>query len=176
MAASSLPAPCLSSKYDSDIKAAVSRFWPDFLQPQWWKAQLCQESHLNPDATSPVGAAGLAQIMPATYAEIIRELHWDSAYTAYNPGRAIAAGAYYQGRTRRFWAPSGRTPTDRHRLGLAGYNAGNGNIVKAQARCADARLWEAISPCLQFITGSNSRETITYVDHITTYAPLVRLP
>lgn len=38
------------------------------------KAQYYQESHLKPNAVSPVGAAGVAQFMPATWRQISREL------------------------------------------------------------------------------------------------------
>lgn len=165
-----LPRSCLSTKFDGAIDAAVDEFWRDFQNSSWWKAQLCQESHLKPDAVSPVGAQGLAQIMPATYAEIIRTLRWDARITAFDPERAIRAGAYYQWRMRKGWGTEGRTIEDRNRLGNAAYNAGMGSILKAQRACKDARLWEAIAPCLSMITGRFSHETITYVDNITRYA------
>lgn len=172
--ASSLPGPCLSKKYDGAIAAAVDEQWRDFREPVWWKAQVCQESRLDPKAVSPVGAYGLAQIMPKTYEEIVRRLKWDTATTAFDPDRALRAGAYYQGRLRRMWGPTGRTGADRNRLGAASYNAGAGSILKAQKACGDARLWEAIVPCLSQITGRFSRETIQYVDRITIYATELR--
>lgn len=165
-----MPRPCLSPKFDALIGAAVHEHWRDFPRPEWWKAQLCQESHLNPDAVSPVGAEGLAQIMPATQREIARALNWDSALTAFNPRRAIDGGAWYQGGRRRGWGEGGRTGADRNRLGLCSYNAGFGNCLKAQKACGGARLWEDIAPCMPLITGDNARETMTYVDHITQYA------
>lgn len=115
--------------------------------------------------------------MPATYADIVRQLKWDGAVTAFDPGRAIAAGAYYQGRMRRVWGAQGRTGADRNRLGTAAYNAGTGSILKAQQACAGARLWEAIAPCLAGVTGRYAQETITYVANITRYAAAIgKLP
>lgn len=152
------------------IHGAVAEFWTDFREFPWWKAQLCQESHLNPDAVSPVGAEGLSQIMPATYAEVVRQLNWDSRIKAFNPERAIRAGAYYQWRMRKVWGPEGRTGGDRNRLGAAAYNAGTGSILKAQTRCGGARLWEHIAPCLADVTGKYSAETIGYVSNITRFA------
>ncbi len=149
----------------------MGSYWRDFREAHFWKAQLCQESHLDPNAVSPVGAQGLAQIMPATYREIIRQLKMDSAVTAFDPGRAIAAGAFYQGNSRRMWGADGRTGEDRNRLGNASYNAGAGSILKAQKLCSGARLWQYIQPCLAKITGPQfARETTTYVDNITRFA------
>lgn len=170
ISAYSLPPQCFSPKYDGLIRTAVIEQWRDLPDPRYWKAQLCQESLLDPKAVSGVGAEGLAQIMPATYAEIVRTLHWDAAVSAFDPERAVAAGAYYQGRTRRFWSPTGRTPVQRNALGTAGYNAGNGNIVKAQTACQGAALWDDISPCMQQITGKYARETLTYVSNIQRFA------
>lgn len=172
----SLPLPCSSPKYDAEIKTAVKKYWLDFPRPEYWKAQLCQESHLDPNAKSPVGAEGLAQIMPATYADIIQTLHWDSAYSAYDPARAIHAGAWYEGTSRRFWGASGRTAIERNELGTCGYNAGNGNCVKAQKACNGAMTWDLISPCLQQITGKYAKETLTYVSNIRRYALEIVMP
>lgn len=171
-----MPQQCLSPKFDELIGSAVDDYWRDFHAANWWKAQLCAESHLDPAAVSAVGAEGLAQIMPNTYAEVVRQLHWDSALTAHDPERAIRAGAYYQGNMRRAWKPDGRTGADRNRLGNAAYNAGTGSILKAQRACGDARLWEEISPCMAQITGPQfSRETLTYVDRITGYAAEIKV-
>ena len=114
--------------------------------------------------------------MPATYAEVVRQLNWDSRITAFDPERAIRAGAYYQWRQRKAWGVDGRTPVDRNRLGTAAYNAGLGSILKAQTACGGTRLWENIQPCLALITGRHARETTTYVDNITRYAGEIEGP
>lgn len=166
----SLPGRCYSQKFDIAIAEAVDERWNDFPIARFWKAQLCQESQLDPEAVSPVGAMGLAQIMPATYAEIIQQLKWESRITAFDPTRAISAGAYYQGNTRRFWSLKGRTPEERNRFGAAGYNAGNGNIVKAQKACGGSLIWAEVAPCLKLVTGRYAAETLTYVSRIYQYA------
>ncbi len=89
---------------------------------------------------------------------------WPSPF---NPRLAIRAGAYYQGKLRRTWLAQGRTPYDRNDLGAASYNAGLGNVLKAQRLCGDARLWSVIGSCMHMVTGDrNAHETLTYVERI----------
>lgn len=133
--------------------------------PYWklWKAQLYQESKLDPNAVSPVGARGLAQFMPATWNEVTREL---GIIATPNGEQAIEAGAYYMAKLRRVWKLD-RTALQRHTLAQASYNAGTGSVLKAQARCNDARQWPEISPCMRLVTGDTyARETLTYVARI----------
>lgn len=161
------PSPCwpvsFTDKYDGTINSAVKRWWPDV--PFWklWKAQLYQESRLDPKAVSPVGARGLAQFMPATWNDIMRQMG-----TVGSPDEdiAIEAGAFYMAKLRRMWKAD-RSALEKHDLAAASYNAGAGSILKAQTRCNDARLWSGIAPCLEVITGPQfSRETRTYVERI----------
>lgn len=162
-----LPSPSwphgFTDKYDRPIQQAVKRWWPDV--PAWrlWKAQLYQESRLNPDAVSPVGARGLAQFMPATWSDVMRELGTQgSAHDDF----AIDAGAYYMAKLRHVWR-KGRPPLERHTLAQASYNAGVGNILKAQTFCGGAKLWITIQECLPRVTGTgNARETTAYVKRI----------
>lgn len=153
-----------TDRYDREIQESVERWWPAF--PIWraWKAQLYQESLLEPAAVSPVGAAGIAQFMPGTWADVGRSLGlgWASPHMA---GPAIDAGAYYMATLQRFWS-SPRPALERQRLAQASYNAGAGNIRKAQIRCNNARDWSVISTCLALVTGRHARETLTYVDRI----------
>lgn len=167
--ASSLPvssadALTFPDKYDSIIKRSVKVYWADF--PFWraWKAQLWQESRLDPDAMSPVGASGLAQFMPGTWREIAPALGYAHLPpTSVRP--AINAGAYYMAKLRRAWSAP-RPQDDRHWLAAASYNAGFGNILKAQKVCGGAALYLEIIACLPGVTGAHSTETITYVERI----------
>jgi soluble lytic murein transglycosylase-like protein len=154
------------SRYDGEIASAVKTYWPDYPRPASWKAQLYQESRLDPRAVSPVGAAGLAQFMPGTWDQITRELRL-GAVSPHAP-IAIKAGAYYMARLRHIWR-AGRDPSDRQPLAQASYNAGAGNILKAQQTCGGARLWAAIAPCLGHVTGRHAAETRTYVERIARY-------
>jgi len=146
------------------IKDAVRLHWPDFPHWIWWKAQLWQESRLNPDAVSPVGAAGLCQAMPKTFADWVRKYGWKNA-TPHIAKYCISGGAGYMYELRQVWKQhQARTPLERHRLGLAQYNAGTGNILSAQDRCNGALLWSGIAPCLAGVTGpAHAKETLDYV-------------
>jgi soluble lytic murein transglycosylase-like protein len=125
-----------------------------------WKAQLYQESRLDPDARSPVGAEGIAQFMPATWTEVAKAMGYGSL-TRRDAAASIEAGAYYMSRQRRAWDPA--REFDRHKLAAASYNAGLGNIRKAQDRCADALSWDLVAPCLVEVTGRHSAETLGYI-------------
>jgi soluble lytic murein transglycosylase-like protein len=158
------------ARYDGEIARAVATYWPDYPRVAAWKAQLYQESRLDPRAVSPVGAAGLAQIMPATWTELTRELRLGGASPHHDI--AIQAGAYYMAKQRQIWR-NGRDASDRQPLAQASYNAGAGNIIKAQKVCGGARLWAGIAPCLGQVTGHHSRETLTYVERINKYQAMM---
>lgn len=150
------------SRYDPLIRSSVERWWPD--HPDWvaWRAQLYQESRLDPLARSPVGAAGLAQFMPGTWREVAQQMRLPPGVSPHSD-IAIDAGAYYMGRLRRTWSAP-RPSAQRHQLAQASYNAGPGNIINAQMLCGGARDWSEISPCLTRVTGPrHSAETIGYV-------------
>lgn len=156
-------------KYDFKIKRAVDRYWGDFPKWEYLKAQLYQESLLNPNATSPVGAMGLAQFMPDTWEDVRRELHFSKDKNAYMPHYSIIASAYYMRKLRNAWSYK-RPIEQKHFLALASYNAGLGNILKAQVVCKSMglnyMLWEDIKICLPNVTGKHSKETIEYVKRI----------
>lgn len=130
---------------------------------RWLKAQGLQESLLVPDAESSAGAQGIMQIMPRTWREETEQLGIIASPN--NPRVNIQVGSRYMRKMIRFWkAP--RTEQQRLELAHASYNAGAGNILKAQGRCP-SQVWSRISKCLHLITGSkNSNETIVYVKRI----------
>lgn len=150
------------SKYDWQIKKASRHYLP--LVPwQLYKAQLIQESSLNPNAISPVGAQGLAQFMPGTWNDVSKELGLVGSPN--DAELAIPAGAYYMAKLRNVWRWP-RPEEDRHNLALASYNAGAGNIIKAQKRCGDPSGYNEIMHCLPHITGHYAQETLGYVPRI----------
>jgi membrane-bound lytic murein transglycosylase F len=159
-------------KYDDQIRHAAKRYLPG-VDYHLWKAQLYQESLLNPAAVSPVGAAGLAQFMPRTWVEVSRELGYGKI-SPHLTGPAIQAGAYYMAKMRRFWS-SPRPEWDRHSLAMASYNAGAGNLHKAQKKAGGARDYETISKSLSAVTGRYSHETLTYVRRIWRYWERMKL-
>lgn len=79
-------------------------------------AQIAQESRFNPGATSPKGARGIAQFMPATAARF----GLDDPSDPYESARAMAD--YNAFLYKRFGGDIDKT--------LAGYNAGEGNVDK----------------------------------------------
>lgn len=153
-----------SDRYDAEIQKAAKLYLPGW-RWEWWKAQLYQESRLDPAAVSPVGARGLAQFMPGTWREEAGRLGFGhlSPHTA-EP--SILAGAAYMARLRTQWR-SERPESDRRELAQASYNAGLGNILAAQRRCNGARHWAEIQGCLPQVTGErNAHETRTYTQRI----------
>ena len=164
--AQSLPRSCESTQYDERIEGAIREFWPrSFYKPLAWKAQLCQESLLKEDAKSPVGAMGIAQFMGATAQDMSRIFKTD--FDPYNADDSIRFGAYYVHRRSSPWRRRGRTYEQALELGQACYNAGCGNILKAQKISGNKRLWSEISPSLCYVTGpANCHETQTYVERI----------
>lgn len=153
-------------RFDADIKRAAERYLPEY---DWrlWKAQLYQESLLDPSAVSPVGARGLAQFMPATWAEVVGQLGYEGV-SPHAAGPAIVAGAYYMARQVSVWkAP--RPASDRYSLAAASYNAGAGNIITAQRVCGGPSGYADIITCLPRVTGEHATETKTYVQRIWQY-------
>jgi soluble lytic murein transglycosylase-like protein len=138
------------------------------------KAQAIQESSLNPAAVSPVGAAGLMQFMPGTWADVSRQLGWRNIDPR-SPQHSIIAGAFYMRQLRAMWSRRERTAIEQNDLAQASYNGGPGSVLAAQRKCGDARLWPEISPCLAWITGrKNAAETIGYVRNIAKWRSLLQ--
>lgn len=156
----------MSRKYDSKIKRAAGLYLPA-VDWRLYKSQLYQESLLDPEAVSPVGAAGIAQFMPATWLEVSRALGFEGI-SPKQAEPAIIAGAFYMSRMRQGWKAK-RPEKDRHSLAMASYNAGFGNLLKAQKLCGGANLYPQIIHCLPDVTGHHSEETITYVKRIWNY-------
>ncbi len=148
--------------YRADIEAAVAAYWGTFQHADAWAAQIYQESLCRSAAVSPAGAAGLAQFMPATWAEA--QAHFGIRASPHDD-IAIEAGAWYMMRQMGVWR-SPRPARERWRLALASYNAGAGNIIRAQRACDGARDWRDIETCLPMITGHHATETRTYVVRI----------
>lgn len=129
------------------------------------KAQCYQESLLDPRATSYVGAKGLCQFMDYTWNDVKGPLKFSSTASAYDPELSIQAAAYYDAKLRSQWR-SKRPDRDRMNLTFASYNAGLGNIIKAQKACGNKSLYNEIIACLPSITGKHATETKTYVKRI----------
>lgn len=155
-------------KYDKYFSKYSKRFFGPAFDWHYFKAQAIAESHLDPEAKSPVGAAGVMQIMPRTYEEILRK-NPKIRGSRLQPRWNIAAGIYYDRQIWNVWkAP--RPFYDRLHFMFGSYNAGKGNILKAQKiaekRGLNPNIWSSIEPTLSAVTGKRSRETIGYVKKI----------
>lgn len=159
--------PAVAGDYDHLFSKWGKRWFGQAVDWKWFAAQARAESSLDPEAVSPVGARGLMQIMPGTSRELAARLGLPDR--PLDPRTAVAMGIYYDRRLWDFWSAP-RPELARLRLALASYNAGPGNILKAQ-RLAQAAgrggaLWLDVAEFLPEITGHHSKETIGYVSRI----------
>jgi soluble lytic murein transglycosylase-like protein len=88
-------------------------------------AQLEQESHWNPLATSPAGGEGIAQFLPATWATYGVDGNKDGTKDVWNPADAIPSAARLDCA---LLADTSAISGDPTRLMLAAYNAGLGAV------------------------------------------------
>lgn len=99
--------------------AAESGFSPEVIA-----AQIHHESSWNPRAESPVGAKGMAQFMPGTWAS------FGKGGDIFDPKDAIAAQGRYMKYLNDFMKDHAKDDEHLLRLSLAGYNAGQGAVSK----------------------------------------------
>ena len=158
----------ITDKYDRAINKAMKMYLP--IPYSMWggnllKSQYYQESLLNPTAQSHVGASGIAQFMSPTWKDVRKELGLPAAATPLDPKYAIRAGAFYMAKLRNSWK-SKRKEKDRYNLALSSYNAGFGNILKAQRLADGAPEFQPIIDQLHLVTGIHATETRGYVIRI----------
>jgi soluble lytic murein transglycosylase-like protein len=101
------------SAYDGLIQEAAARHGVD---PALLKGLIRAESGFDPNAGSPAGAQGLAQLMPGTAASL-------GVTDPFDPAQSIEGGAKYLGQQLRAF---GGDPS----LALAAYNAGPGAVQR----------------------------------------------
>jgi soluble lytic murein transglycosylase-like protein len=102
-----------STKIDGLIRMNAKRYGID---PYLVYCVMHQESRFGAGATSPVGAQGLMQLMPGTAARY-------GVTNSYDPAQNIMGGTHYLSDLLRLFG--GRVD-----LALAGYNAGEGAVLK----------------------------------------------
>ena len=107
------PAPIAPEQINSLVQQNADIWQVD---PALIKSVIANESSFNANATSPVGAQGLMQLMPETAASL-------GVKNPYDPAQNVAGGTrYLRGLLDRF---NGDT-----RLAVAAYNAGPGAVEK----------------------------------------------
>ena len=152
--------PRISGEYDGELQLAARRYMP---RPYNWcllKAQCYVESGLDTGAVSPVGAVGLCQLTAGAWVDTGGQRY--DLRQRYTAKRNTESAAKYLGILATFWS----TPRDadcRWELMAASYNAGAGNILKAQALSGGRLCWDLIQAELPQVTGEHSRETQAYV-------------
>ena len=109
------------------IGPSVQAAGSQYLTESVLAAQLYSESGFNPRAVSPVGAQGIAQFMPGTWAAHGRDENSDGAADPFDIEDAIPAAARYDAAIA---AQVADVPGDRVSLMLAAYNAGPGAVLR----------------------------------------------
>ncbi|MEW6888112.1 C40 family peptidase [Trueperella pyogenes] len=103
------------------------------ITPALIAAQIDAESGWNPEAVSPVGAQGIAQFMPTTWASAGRDGDGDGNADPLNPADAIFSQGHLMCAnidSARALLKAGKGTGDVVELALAGYNAGMGAVEK----------------------------------------------
>jgi membrane-bound lytic murein transglycosylase MltF len=157
----------IPDRFDDAFRKYTKRYFGIGFDWRIFKAQGMTESNLKPDAMSRVGARGLMQLMPSTFAEIrsrnpeIGEIN--------DPEWNIAAGISYNRQLWRQWAAS-TAGTDRKDFMFGSYNAGRGTILRAQkvaiGKSMDERVWVSIKNVAPDVPGWRHKETLDYVQRI----------
>ena len=132
-------------RYDETFKKYSKRFFGVGFDWHHFKAQALAESGLDPKARSPVGARGIMQLMPGTYA-LIKKSRSEQFGNIEDPEWNIAAGILFD---RDLWHLYSEHPDDqRLRFMFGAYNAGQGTINRAKrvarAKNLDDTEWENI--------------------------------
>ena len=137
--------PTWPRQYDEHFQKYTKRYFGPHFDWRWFKAQAIAESHLKPDALSPVGAIGLMQVMPRTFREIQQENpHFVDVRV---PRWNIAAGIWYDRYLYRqdVWEPL--ADDEQLLLAFAGYNSGLGGALRAFKKTPKpADSWSRVAP------------------------------
>jgi membrane-bound lytic murein transglycosylase MltF len=153
-----------TERYDPIFRKYTKRYFGVGTDWRLFKAQGMAESDLTPTARSRVGARGIMQLMPSTYGLIQSALPQFGAID--NPEWNIAAGILHD---RDLWTLFKRDVPDdeRWRFMFAGYNAGEGTIIRARRAAAaerlDDRSWQSIERVAPRVERWRYLETLGYV-------------
>ena len=153
-----------TERYDPIFRKYTKRYFGVGTDWRLFKAQGMAESDLTPTARSRVGARGIMQLMPSTYGLIQSALPHFGAID--NPEWNIAAGILHD---RDLWTSFKRDVPDdeRWRFMFAGYNAGEGTIIRARraalAEQLDDKTWLSIETVAPRVQRWRYLETLGYV-------------
>jgi membrane-bound lytic murein transglycosylase F len=159
-----------ASRFDDTFRRYSKRFFGPGFDWRLFKAQGMAESGLDPNATSFVGARGIMQLMPSTYAGIASRR---AEFGAINdPEWNIAAGIMHDRYLWKLWSRTISEP-ERPAFMFGSYNAGEGTIKRAQSRAltevGSAEQWTHIEQVAPKVPRWRYRETLDYVRKIERY-------
>ena len=156
-----------TERFDPIFRKYTKRYFGVGTDWRWFKAQGMAESDLTPGARSRVGARGIMQLMPSTYGQIRTALPSFGAID--NPEWNIAAGILHDRDLWTLWKPD-VDESERWHFVFAGYNAGEGTIMRARkaafAEKLDNRTWPSIERVAPRVERWRYAETLDYVRRI----------
>ena len=154
-------------RFDPIFRKYTKRYFGPGTDWRRFKAQGMAESDLTPGARSRVGARGIMQLMPSTYGLIRTALPHFGAID--NPEWNIAAGILHD---RDLWNMYKKDVDEAERWDFmfAGYNAGEGTIMRARRAALAAQLndrnWTSIESVAPKVERWRYLETLDYVRKI----------
>ena len=141
--------------YEENVKSQAKK---QSLDPAIIYGLIRRESAFEHEATSPVGARGLMQIMPKTGRQIAKELNekWKSEKVLFDPATNIRFGSYYYKQLLEQF-------NGHYALAAAAYNAGPHRVKRwlPNSDTLPADIWIETIPF---------KETRAYVSAVLTYA------
>ncbi len=165
-------------RYDEIFKRYSKRYFSAGYDWRWFKAQGMAESGLDSAARSPVGARGVMQLMPSTFAFI--QSKRPEFRSIDDPESNIAAGIMHNRYLYKLWDKKSAAD-ERQRFMFGSYNAGERTIQRAAdsartaaATPADALRWTHIEEVAPRVPRWRYRETLGYVRKIDTYYSTLR--
>lgn len=138
------PANSSADSFDAHFRYSFARFLEPYPPYAWHilQAQGIAESNLDPLAVSHVGAMGVMQFVPSTWADCERALR--IRVSPYSPKASIICGGWYMRRMMAVWTTE-REPHDRWRWAWGSYNWGVGNMLRAQRQAGGATNYSALT-------------------------------
>jgi membrane-bound lytic murein transglycosylase F len=166
-----------ASRYDDAFRRYGKRYFGVGFDWRYFKAQGMAESGLDPNAKSWVGARGVMQLMPSTFAQI--QTRRPEFASIDDPEWNIAAGIMHDRYLWKLWMNSISEP-ERPAFMFASYNAGEGTITRAhgiaQPSPDGVLRWSNIEAVAPTVPRWRYRETLGYVRKIEDYYSTLRRP
>lgn len=167
----------ITERYDGYFRKYSKRYFGVGFDWRLFKAQAMAESGLHPGARSAVGARGIMQLMPSTYAQIASVR--PNYQSIDDPQWNIAAGILHDRWLWEYWTDKS-VEDDHHRFMFGAYNAGEVTIARAQgvARRSklDPTMWPSVEQVAPRVRRWKYRETLGYVRTIQENYDRIRPP